>query len=157
MIQYSLKCEHGHGFDSWFKSSSAFDALKASGHVTCAFCGSAQVEKAIMAPRVRASRDAAPAQTPEQPAAPVVAESKRPMVTAPEAEMRKAMGELKKQVEANSDYVGGDFAKEARAMHLGEAPERAIYGEAKASDAKALLEDGVPVMPLPFTPTRKAN
>ncbi len=73
------------------------------------------------------------------------------------AEIEAEIAKLRAKVEAESDYVGEDFAKEARAMHLGEAPERAIYGETKLEDAKELIEDGVPVMPLPFTPTRKVN
>lgn len=71
--------------------------------------------------------------------------------------MRAALQDMKEHVEANSDYVGTKFADQARAMHLGDAPERAIYGEANREDAKALLEDGVPVIPLPFVPTKKVN
>ena len=67
------------------------------------------------------------------------------------------MKELRENVEANSEDVGSNFAKEARAMHDGTAPERSIYGEAKIEDAKALIEDGVPVVPLPFGPNRKTN
>lgn len=76
---------------------------------------------------------------------------------ATDSERAAALTKLKAEVEANSDYVGKSFAKEARAMHLGEAPERAIYGEAKIEDAKSLIEDGIPVLPLPFRPTRKSN
>ena len=65
--------------------------------------------------------------------------------------------ELKKKIEANSEYVGNNFANEARSMYLGESPERAIYGEAKADDAKKLIDDGIPVMPLPFLPVKKTN
>ena len=71
--------------------------------------------------------------------------------------MRRAVAELRKRVESQSDYVGDRFAREARAMHLGDAPNRSIYGEATANEARSLVEDGVPVMPLPFTPTRKTN
>jgi len=147
MIQYSLRCEDGHIFDSWFQSASAFDSLKKTGHVTCALCGSAQVEKAIMAPRVRASRNKA-----VDPA-----EQNKPMVAAPGSDMQKTLEDMKRKVEESSDYVGENFAKEARSMHLGEAPERSIYGQANAEDAKSLIEDGVPVLPLPFMPTRKTN
>ncbi len=147
MIQYSLRCEDGHTFDSWFQSASAFDSLKKTGHVTCALCGSAKVEKAIMAPRVRASRN--------QAADP--AEQNKPMVAAPGSDMQKTLEDMKRKVEESSDYVGENFAKEARSMHLGEAPERPIYGQANAEDAKSLIEDGVPVLPLPFMPTRKTN
>ena len=80
-----------------------------------------------------------------------------PVASTPDPRLQAAMDKLRRQVEDNSDYVGDAFAREARAMHLGEAPERAIYGEAKPDEAKSLLEDGIPVLPLPFTPTRKTN
>ncbi|MBW4983731.1 DUF1178 family protein [Mameliella sp. CS4] len=147
MIQYSLKCADGHQFDSWFQSASAFDKLQAAGHVACAICGSEQVEKALMAPRVgqgdKAGQGDAP--EPEQP------------LSKPKSPAEQALAALKAHVEANSDYVGTRFAQEARAMHAGEAPERPIWGEAKGNEAKALIEDGIKVAPLPFTPTRKSN
>ncbi|MEO0389844.1 MAG: DUF1178 family protein [Pseudomonadota bacterium] len=142
MIKYTLKCTHGHQFDSWFASAAAFDTLAAGGHLTCAVCGSAEVEKSIMAPRVRAARDAEAA-----PAVPEDAQSKA----------FKAIRAMKDHVEKNSDYVGKDFATQARAMHDGDAPERPIWGEAKPAEAKRLIDDGVPVLPLPFTPKSKAN
>ena len=141
MIQYALKCEHGHQFDSWFKSASAFEALEAAGHLSCAVCGSATVSKAIMAPRVSTADNA----------------SDKAALTQPQSEAERAMSELRKHVEANADYVGRNFADEARSMYLGTTPERAIYGEANGAEAKALIEDGVPVAPLPFVPNRKAN
>jgi hypothetical protein len=72
-------------------------------------------------------------------------------------QIEQAVAKLRAEVEANSDYVGVEFAAEARKIHEGEAPARAIYGEAKLDEAKALIEDGVPVLPLPFTPKRKMN
>lgn len=150
MIQYTLKCSKDHRFDSWFQSAEAFDKLKAAGMVTCSICGDTQVEKAMMAPRVRPARKAAAPQ-PEVDTAPP-----RPL-SQPSGELEQALAHMKKQVEENSDYVGMNFAKEARAIHDGDAPERAIYGEAKLDDAKALLEDGIPVAPLPFRPGRKSN
>lgn len=151
MIQYSLKCESEHSFDSWFQSSSAYEALKSAGHVECPVCGSKDVQKAIMAPRVTSSRRKAAEPVPAAPA------QTQPVVAAPNPEMQKALAEMKRQVEANSDYVGDKFVSEARAMHLGDAPERAIYGQANLQEAKSLIEDGVPVMPLPFTPTKQSN
>lgn len=151
MIRYTLKCAENHSFDSWFQNAKAFEGLQAAGHVTCPDCGSSNVQKSLMAPKVRPARSAAqpPAQvdTPPAPAA----------VAAPSAEIEAEIAKLRAKVEAESDYVGESFAEEARAMHLGDAPERSIYGEAKLEDAKELIEDGVPVMPLPFTPTRKTN
>ncbi|GAA6202378.1 DUF1178 family protein [Aquicoccus sp. SU-CL01552] len=154
MIQYALKCAEGHRFDSWFKSAEAFDKLAAAGMVQCAVCGSDQVEKAMMTPRVRPGRKAA--ETVPGPAATPVAASERPL-SQPASAAEQAIAELRRKVEETSDYVGPNFASEARAMHQGEAPERPIYGEAKPEEARALIEEGVPVTPLPFTPNRKTN
>lgn len=145
MIQYSLKCSEGHSFESWFQSAAAFDKLSASGLVNCAICGGNQVEKAMMTPRVRPARSSAGSQDTERP------------LSAPASPAEQVLAELRKKIEQNSDYVGKDFAAEARKMHLGETPERSIYGEARVEEAKALLEDGIPVSPLPFLPNRKAN
>ena len=150
MIRYTLTCSEDHSFDSWFQSSSSFDDLKARGLVECPVCGSQDVQKGLMTPRVTASRaKGAPAEKTD--------DTRQPVVSAPTPEMQQALAEMKRQVEANSDYVGDKFANEARAMHLGDAPERSIYGQANAQEAKALIEDGVPVMPLPFTPTKQTN
>ncbi|WP_264212760.1 DUF1178 family protein [Leisingera thetidis] len=169
MIQYSLKCADGHSFDSWFQSAAAFDKLAAAGMVSCAVCGGSRVEKAVMAPRVRPGRTAvsavgepepqaaAPAVPAPVPAAVAAGRREPGMLSRPSGEVEKAIAELRRKVEENSEYVGGRFVQEARAMHLGEAPERAIHGEAKLEDARELIEDGVPVMPLPFRPGRKSN
>lgn len=157
MIQYTLKCADGHRFESWFQSGAAYDKLAAAGMVACAVCGSSKVEKSIMAPRVRAARDAAA--EPDRTAEP--AEASGPAapgpLSAPAHPAEQALSELRRKVEQTSDYVGMNFATEARAMHDGEAPERAIYGEARIEDARSLVEDGIPVMPLPFRPGRKNN
>ncbi len=141
MIRYDLTCPDGHNFDSWFQSAEAFDALQAAGHLTCAICGAADVEKRIMAPAVRPARKA----------------GDKPRLKEPASDLEAALAEMRRQIEANSDYVGLNFAAEARRMHDGEIDERAIHGEAKAEDARALLEDGIPVAPLPFLPKRQAN
>lgn len=146
MIRFRLKCPADHDFESWYRSGEAFDALKAAGHVTCPLCGSPEVEKALMAPAVRPARKAAAAAT-ERPSP----------LGEPASELEAALAELRRQVEANSEYVGMNFAAEARRIHEGDAPERAIHGEARLEEAKKLLEDGVPVAPLPFLPARKAN
>lgn len=143
MIRYTLKCESDHSFDSWFQSAEAFDKLLAAGMVACSVCGSSKVSKALMAPSVQPARKAA-----EKPEAPL---------SAPQGEVEQALAAMRRHVEENSDYVGMNFAAEARAMHDGDAPERAIHGEAKLEEAKALLEDGIPVAPLPFLPRRKTN
>lgn len=148
MIRYSLKCAQAHEFESWFQSAAAYASLHAAGLVTCAVCGTADVDKLLMAPAVRPARNAA---TPPAHAQPV------PPLSQPKTEAEQALAALRAQVEANSEYVGMNFATEARKMHDGITPERAIYGEARPEEAKKLIEDGVPVAPLPFLPRRKAN
>jgi hypothetical protein len=151
MIQFTLKCSNDHRFDSWFHSSEAYDRLEKSGLVTCTVCGGTSITKAVMAPRVRPARDAAqasntPSQTPQQG-----------QLTTPATNAEQALAKLKAHIESTADYVGRDFAREARAMHDGTSPDRAIYGEAAPEDARRLIEDGVPIAPLPFLPRRKSN
>ncbi|MFK7939954.1 MAG: DUF1178 family protein [Roseovarius sp.] len=141
MIKFTLKCSEDHQFESWFQSSEAFDKLQASGMISCAVCGAETVEKSMMAPRVRDSKSAT---TP-------------PALTDATDPREQALAELRRQVEDNSEYVGMNFAREARDMHDGLSPDRAIYGEAKPEEAKKLIEEGVPVAPLPFVPGRKTN
>lgn len=145
MIRYSLKCAADHSFDSWFQSASAFDALAASGHVTCPNCGSSEISKTLMAPAVTPARKAIVAPTIDKP------------LSTPANPQEAALAALRAEVEANSDYVGKNFVTEARKMHEGTATPRAIHGEARLDEAKKLVEDGVPVMPLPFLPPRKLN
>lgn len=144
MIQYSLKCDDDHGFESWFASAEAFDRLRSAGQISCPVCGSMRVEKALMAPSVRPARNKAEPQ------------ATRPLNT-PVSDVEKAISELRKQVEQNADYVGLNFAAEARAIHDGKVAARSIYGEARPDEARKLIEDGVPVAPLPFLPQRKTN
>ncbi|WP_296478296.1 DUF1178 family protein [Roseinatronobacter sp.] len=144
MIKFSLKCSNGHAFDSWFKSGTAYDELKHRGMIVCPDCGGSKVEKALMAPAVsqgqqKAQTASVPEDDPDTPST---------------AEKLKA---LRSKIEASSEYVGTRFATEARAMYLGDVPDRPIYGEANPTEAKALIEEGVPVLPLPFIPTRKSN
>ena len=150
MIQFNLKCAGDHRFDSWFQSAEAFEKLRARGMVTCAVCGCDDVEKALMAPRVRASR--ARSQDPDTPPAP-----EGGALSQPASPAEQAMTELRRRIEETSEYVGGNFAREARDMHDGVTPERAIYGEARPEEARKLVEEGVPVAPLPFIPGRKSN
>ncbi len=141
MIYFTLRCGRDHSFDSWFTSSQAFDALAQAGHLACPICGDGQVGKGLMAPAIASkANDEAPAP-----------------LTQPQTDVEQAMAQMRQMIEANSDYVGMNFAAEARKIHLGEAPTRAIYGEAKADEARALLDDGIPVAPLPFMPRAKVN
>ncbi len=146
MIRYTLKCGAGHGFDSWFADAAAYEALARAGQLSCPVCGQTSVEKALMAPAVAQPRSrSAEAETPA------------PDLRAPGSDLEAKLAALRQHVEANSEYVGVNFVAEARRMHEGEAPERSIHGEAKPEEARKLLEDGIPVAPLPFLPGRKAN
>lgn len=149
MIQFTLKCSGNHRFDSWFQSSDAYDKLERAGMISCAICGDLAVTKAVMAPRVAQQRDAEPA-APHKQSAPAPAKEG-------EAAAAQALAALKAHVESTSDYVGTNFVREARAMHEGSAPPRAIYGEAKPEEARRLLADGVPIAALPFVPKRNTN
>jgi len=149
MIRYALKCGQSHSFESWFQSAAAFETLKAAGHVSCPTCGEMNIEKAIMAPQIsKKSKAQTSDPAPQAPA---------PALSSPQSGAEVALAKIKAHIQANSDDVGMNFATEARAIHEGEAPERAIYGQAKPEDAKALIEDGIPVAALPFLPNRKMN
>lgn len=141
MIRYDLKCADGHAFEAWFPSSADYDDQAERGLVMCSHCGTQKVEKALMAPRVPAKGN----------------QAAEPMLSAgPNVEIEKKLAELRAEVEKSSDYVGDQFATEARAMHVGDKEHRPIYGEATKEDAKSLVEDGVPVAPLPFVPRRNS-
>lgn len=152
MIRYDLKCHEGHGFDSWFQSAAAYDRLAAAGHVACPSCGSVRIEKALMAPAIATTGTITGTVQPDAPPG----LPSRPLST-PQDPREAALAALRREIEANSDYVGLSFAAEARAMHQGLVPERPIHGEARLEDARKLIEDGVPVAPLPFLPARKTN
>ena len=145
MIKFSLRCTNGHRFESWFANGDAFDALAKAGHLSCAVCGAGDVRKDMMAPRISATSDDAPDTAPPPPA------------EKPAPEGMPDLKTLRETIERESDYVGKSFVKEARAIHDGSAPQRSIYGEAKPEEARALLQEGVPIAPLPFIPTKKAN
>jgi hypothetical protein len=141
MIRYDLRCDRGHEFDGWFSDSSAFDAQRAKHLVACAHCGSAEVEKQLMAPGIPARSNR---KSPAKIAGGVMDPEARRMLA--------LMRELRQQVETNAEYVGEKFADEARKIHYEEAEKRGIYGEASHEDAKALLEEGIDVHPLPRLP-----
>ncbi|MEZ0495105.1 DUF1178 family protein [Sphingomonas sp. IW22] len=141
MIVFDLRCTGGHVFEAWFGSSGAYETQRADGLIECPLCGDHQIEKAVMAPNVapkgNRSDSSVPARsTPPSPEA----------VKAALAALAQAQG---KALE-NSQWVGITFAEKARAMHLGDAPEQAIHGQATLADAKALIDDGIPIAPLPF-------
>ncbi|WP_333610780.1 DUF1178 family protein [Brevundimonas bullata] len=143
MIRYALACDHDHGFEAWFASSSDYDDQAARGLVECPFCGSTGVRKQVMAPAVAGTKKAAPA----------------PDMAKMQAMMMQAARQVRDHVEQNFDYVGDAFAREARDIHEGRSEKREIYGEATPADIKKLKDDGVPCAALPSLPPdpKKAN
>jgi len=140
MIRYALACEHGHEFEGWFSASSDFDDQKARGLLECPVCGAPDVRKQIMAPAVAGTKRNTPDLPPKA-----------------RAVMMEALGRVRRHVEENFDDVGDAFAKEARAIHEGKSEDRGIYGQATPAEVKALVEDGVPVAPLPPEPPKKTE
>jgi hypothetical protein len=153
MIRYALICEKGHGFESWFQSSAAYDRQAKQKLVACPICGSAKVAKQLMTPRL-GSRRAKPAvarePAPAQPA--VSAPAPVAMMSPQEQEFRKKLKEVREHLTKNADYVGQKFPEEARKMHYGEIDHRSIYGEASPDEAKKLHEEGIEFHPLPVLP-----
>lgn len=142
MIRYDLKCAAGHEFEAWFRSSEAYDELRSQGHVRCAICGRPDVEKQLMAPAVIGASGAGDTGADARSGGEALSRSASPM----EAMLRA----LRKHIEEHSDYVGPEFAAEARRIHLGEAEARSIWGEASREEAEALKEEGIPVAPIPW-------
>ena len=157
MIHYALVCEHGHAFDSWFADSAAFGKQVKRKLIACPHCGSAKVDKAIMAPRLAGARKRMrPVETPT-PSAPEKSQEKAPvaMISPQEKELRSKLKELRDHLTKNADHVGTKFPEEARKMHYGETEHRSIYGEASPDDAKKLAEEGIEFHPLPILPEER--
>ena len=140
MIVFDLRCTAAHVFEAWFGSTGDYEAQLARGLVACPICGDSDIAKAVMAPAVPAKGNRAPTPSPAQ-------------VKAVLATLARAQA----GIEASCDYVGGNFAAEARAMHDGDTPERGIYGEATRAEAASLAADGVPIAPLPFRPRARSD
>jgi hypothetical protein len=158
MIRYALACNKAHQFESWFPSSEAYDAQRAQGLLTCPVCGSAKVEKQIMAPSVaRTDKALAPAEVPAptQPSAEPPSPQPVALLSEHEQAFRAMLKAVREHVTQNADYVGSGFAEEARKMHYGEIEHRSIYGEANLVETKALLEEGIEVHPLPIVPDER--
>lgn len=156
MIRFSLRCHNAHEFESWFKDSAAHDRMAAAGLVDCPVCGDSRISKALMAPAIRKTRGVkgrAALPPPEAATAPA------PEVEAPRlaagpmpAQIVALLQRMRSEVEKSCEYLGKDFAKEARRIHEGEAEARGIYGEATEAETEALREDGIEVARLPWVP-----
>jgi hypothetical protein len=138
MIKYALSCAEGHEFESWFPDSAAYEKLRKRGLVACPDCGSIEVGKAIMAPAVVGAERAVA----EKPAESLADDKRR--------EARAMIARLRHEIETNTVDVGARFPELARAIHAGDEPERAIRGQASTDEARALIEEGVGVMPMPM-------
>lgn len=152
MIHYQLRCVADHEFDGWFKNSQGFETQLQAGLVTCPACGTAAVTQALMAPAISRKSSKEPVVTAEPQTAP--AEPAMPRATGgaiPDA-VRGALQKLREEVEKNCDYVGADFAEEARRIHYGEAAPRGIYGESSEEDVQSLAEDGIAFARIPWVP-----
>jgi hypothetical protein len=156
MIHYNLRCERGHAFESWFQSSAAYESQEKRNLVNCPVCGSARVERAIMAPQIvsKKGRDSipVPAPAPSAGSTDVTAPASTPLLMAQERELRAKIKELRDHIVKNADNVGERFPNEARKMHYGDIEHRPIYGEASPDEARSLIEEGVEVSPLPVLP-----
>ncbi len=135
MIKFALACDNSHEFESWFPDSASYEEQTRRGFVVCPECHSHRVVKAPMAPAVV---------TRGRSAAPLLDERAKAM--------RDAMLALRREIESRTDDVGENFPQVARAIHAGEAPERAIRGKADLAEVKALIEEGVQIAPLPIMP-----
>jgi hypothetical protein len=140
MIRYALICEHEHAFEGWFGSSTDYEDQQSRGLVECPVCASKAIRKQIMAPAISGTK-----RTAKDAAAPT-----RQM-------MLEAMGRIRQHVVENFDDVGDTFAKEARAIHEGKSEARGIYGQATPTEVRDLVEDGVPVAPMPPEPPKKTE
>ena len=138
MIRFSLHCDNAHEFDAWFRSNEDFNGQKKSGLLSCPFCHSTSIEKQLMAPAVSTAR-----KREQQVGLGLEAEQQK---------MLSALREVTKKVRKEAEYVGDRFAEEARRIHFKEVEEHAIYGEASVKEVSSLVEDGIPVVPLPSLP-----
>ena len=149
MIRYNLRCDHGHAFESWFQSSGAYDSQVKRKLVSCPQCGSAKVDKAIMAPQIGRKGN----QRQQEVVASAAPADNAPLMMAPqEVELRAKLKELRDHIVSNADNVGESFPTEARAMHYGDKEHRPIYGEASLEEARSLIDEGIEVAPIPVLP-----
>ena len=148
MILFELKCTSDHRFEVWFRDGAAYEAQAAAGDIACPQCGDTRVGKAPMAPRIAKGRKEEPA------AAKAVAPASAPdeKALALQAEVLRQLGEVRRTVEENCDYVGDRFAEEARRIHYGETDPRGIYGEASPGEVAELKEEGVAIHRIPWLP-----
>jgi hypothetical protein len=152
MIRYNLRCDRGHAFESWFQSSQAYETQEKRRLVNCPSCGSAKVERAIMAPQIVSKKSRDRSVTAPAAATEATTPASTPLMMAQERELRAKLRELRDHIVKNADNVGERFPNEARKMHYGDIEHRPIYGEASPEEARSLIDEGVEVSPLPVLP-----
>ncbi|MBK5264849.1 MAG: DUF1178 family protein [Alphaproteobacteria bacterium] len=159
MIVFDLKCyDRGHVFEGWFGSSAEYEKQRAEGMISCPICGDSQVRKAVMSPAIGPKSSQRQSASPSQPLPAQDAESHAVSLSNASAttEMAKmqalisALAETQARILEKSEWVGRTFADRARAMHYGDEPHKQIHGEVATEEARALLEEGVEVAPLPL-------
>ncbi len=151
MIHYQLRCRHEHEFDGWFRDSLGFENQADRGLVACPACGDTKVARALMAPAVprKGERGGSPQLAAEAPAPAAPAKAAAGPVP---AQMLAMLQRMRAEVERNCDYVGEQFAAEARKIHRGESVKHSIYGESTPEQAEALAEEGIEVSQIPWVP-----
>ena len=157
MIHYDLRCGAGHEFDGWFKDSAAFERQAGAGFVECPVCGGTEVSKRLMAPAIpkkgrTRGKEVPPPPAPAAPAGPPPTAATQAAAGPVPAQLVALLQRMRTEVERNCDYVGKEFAEEARRMHQGESDRRGIYGEATEAEAEALKEEGIEVARIPWVP-----
>ena len=151
MILYQLQCEKEHSFEAWFKDSQAFDKQSKRKLLSCPTCGSSKITKALMAPRIgKSGSDNHPQATQPAPAGPSL------KITPAAVELKRKLKELQSHISKECDYVGSNFAEEARKIHYGEVTPHGIYGEATNEDAKELVDEGIEFSSIPWLPEENA-
>jgi hypothetical protein len=160
MILFTLRCAAGHQFEGWFRDNAAYDRQHRRGLIACPDCGSNEIDKAPMAPRLgRSHKGEADAPEPQHNAAAEPAAPPAPSANAEAptpAQVRRALQILRRHIERNCENVGSGFAEEARRIHKGEAKARSIYGDATQAESKALLEEGIEIASIPWVPSSDA-
>jgi hypothetical protein len=152
MIHYALRCSQSHGFDGWFKDSVSFERQAKRGLIECPECGGTDVERALMTPAVAKRGAALPVPTAAPDPAPPADPPEKVIAGRLPAQMLAALQRMRAEIEKNCDYVGPDFADQARAMHQGDVAPRSIYGETTEEQAESLAEEGIAVAKIPWVP-----
>jgi hypothetical protein len=153
MITFDLNCSNGHQFEGWFASSADFDTQKSNGLLACPTCNDGKIQKALSVPNVPRKGNQRVVALPSFASAATEAKADAP---APEAlppavaELVQKLARAQSELLDKSQWVGGNFAETARAIHYGEEPDRLIHGETSSDEAKALVEEGIGIAPLLF-------